>query len=65
MARKDFYSFVDEKIYDRVSTRKDKLLRRLSAGEKPPLLQVSEQKYTEMEWLEKNRRPLFDNGGYY
>ena len=53
MARKDFYSFVDEKIYDRVSTRKDKLLRRLSAGEKPPLLQVSEQKYTEMEWLEK------------
>ena len=53
MARKDFYSFVDEKIYDRVSARRDKLLRRLSAGEKPPLLQVSEQKNTEMEWLEE------------
>ena len=38
MARKDFYSFVDEKIYDRVSARRDKLLRRLSAGEKPRIL---------------------------
>lgn len=53
MARKDFYSFEDEKIYDRVSARKDKLLRRFSAGDAPPLLQISEQKNTELKWLKE------------
>lgn len=49
---KDFSDYYDNKIYDKVEARKDKLLRRWKAGESLPLIQVKEQKRTEEEWLE-------------
>ena len=50
--RKDFSDYYDNKIYDKVEARKDKLLRRWKAGESLPLIQVKEQKSAEEEWLE-------------
>ena len=49
---KDFSDYYDNKIYDKVEARKDKLLRRWKAGESLPLIQVKEQKSAEEEWLE-------------
>ena len=45
--RKDFSDYYDNKIYDKVEARKDKLLRRWKAGESLPLIQVKEQKSAE------------------
>lgn len=53
--RKTFDDYSDQKIYDKVEDRKNELVCRWRAGERLPLIRVSEQKGTEENWLETLR----------